>query len=78
MQEVPDYAAQLLPVEGLSSKPLAGVKFGLIKETMDEEGVEEDVVSAMKAAALHLQELGASVTEVIPSRLCSKTLNPFE
>ncbi|KAH8947528.1 hypothetical protein BDL97_11G046600 [Sphagnum fallax] len=64
LEEVPDYAAQLLPVEGLSSKPLAGVKFGLIKETMDEEGVEEDVASAVKAAALHLQELGASVTEV--------------
>lgn len=62
-QEVPDYAAALLPVESLGSKPLAGVRFGIIRETIG-DGVDEDVISAVREAASHLESLGATVKEV--------------
>lgn len=63
MQDVPDYTANLIPVDGLGSKPLAGVKFGIITETVG-DGVDEDVLLAVKQAAAHLESLGASVREV--------------
>lgn len=62
-QDVPDYTANLIPVDGLGSKPLAGVKFGIITETVG-DGVDEDVLLAVKQAAAHLESLGASVREV--------------
>lgn len=60
---MPDYAAALLPVESLGSKPLAGVRFGIIRETIG-DGVDEDVISAVREAASHLESLGATVKEV--------------
>lgn len=42
---------------------MAGVKFGIISETVG-DGVDEDVLSAVRQAAAHLESLGASVREV--------------
>lgn len=63
MQGVPDYTSKLLPVDNLDSRPLAGIRFGIITETVG-DGVDEDVVSAIRQAAAHLESLGASVREV--------------
>lgn len=63
MQDVPDYTSSLLPVNGFGSKPLGGIKFGIITETVG-NGVDEDVLLAVRQAAAHLESLGASVREV--------------
>ncbi|CAI5970610.1 unnamed protein product [Closterium sp. NIES-64] len=62
-QQVPDYTAALLPVASLGSKPLTGVRFALVQETMG-AGVDADVVQAVRAAAAHYETLGATVEEV--------------
>lgn len=64
LQEVPDFVSQLCPVNLLGMKPLNGIKVGLIRETL-EDGVEAGVISSVRAAASHLENLGAAVTEVI-------------
>lgn len=65
--EVPDYAAQLPPFDALSSKPLNGVRVGIIRETVG-DGVDLGVASAIADAARHLEDLGALVKEVsLPS-----------
>jgi aspartyl-tRNA(Asn)/glutamyl-tRNA(Gln) amidotransferase subunit A len=63
MQGVPEYTSNLLPVDGLGNKPLAGIRFGIISETVG-DGVDEDVLLAVRQAAAHLESLGASVREV--------------
>ena len=63
-QEVPDYAAKLVPVEALDSKPLKGIKIGVIRETMG-DGVDSGVISSIQTSALRLKELGAALTEVL-------------
>eukprot|EP01018_Ginkgo_biloba_P038467 Gb_27401 [translate_table: standard] len=60
---VPEYAAKLVPAEELDSKPLKGIKIGIIRETMG-DGVDSGVISTIQAAALHLEELGAALREV--------------
>ncbi|XP_057865765.2 glutamyl-tRNA(Gln) amidotransferase subunit A, chloroplastic/mitochondrial isoform X2 [Cryptomeria japonica] len=62
-QEVPDYPSKLLPIEALDSKPLKGIKVGIIRETLG-EGVDTGVISSIQTAALHLEELGATLREV--------------
>jgi aspartyl-tRNA(Asn)/glutamyl-tRNA(Gln) amidotransferase subunit A len=62
-QEVPDFASQFSSINLLESKPLKGLRVGLIRETID-EGVDTGVISAIRGAASHLEELGCSVTEV--------------
>lgn len=62
-QEVPDLASEFVSISLLESKPLKGLKIGLIRETLD-DGVDIGVTSAIRTAALHLEELGCSVTEV--------------
>lgn len=62
-QEVPDFASQFASINLLESKPLKGLRVGVIRETLD-EGVDTGVISAIRGAALHLEELGCSVTEV--------------
>ncbi|BBM96934.1 amidase [Marchantia polymorpha subsp. ruderalis] len=62
-KDVPSFVETLKPVQNFSSKPLAGVKFGLIKETL-EDGVDSSVVFAIRSAAQHLESLGAEVIEV--------------
>lgn len=47
----------------VESKPLAGLRVGLIKETV-KDGVDSGVSSAITDAANHLEVLGATITEV--------------
>jgi Asp-tRNA(Asn)/Glu-tRNA(Gln) amidotransferase A subunit family amidase len=53
----------MLSLDQLNSKPLKGLKVGVIKETLG-EGVEAGVASSIKAASLHLEQLGSTVAEV--------------
>ncbi|GFR42442.1 hypothetical protein Agub_g3349 [Astrephomene gubernaculifera] len=48
---------------GSSSRPLAGRRVGLVCETLG-EGVAPEVEAAVRAAAGHLQQLGAEVEEI--------------
>ncbi|KAF5183571.1 Glutamyl-tRNA(Gln) amidotransferase subunit A [Thalictrum thalictroides] len=66
-REVPNLASQLVSTESLESKPLKGLKVGLISETLG-DGIDVGVVSTIQAATAHLEELGCTVTEVsLPS-----------
>lgn len=62
-QEVPDYASLLVSLDFLDSKPLKGLKIGVIQETLG-DGVDGGVISSVRSAASHLEQLGALVTEV--------------
>lgn len=64
---VEDYAAGLPALASLASKPLAGMKLGVVRETAG-EGVSKGVQEVMSAAVKRLGELGAEVVEVsLPS-----------
>ncbi|KAH6764095.1 Amidase family protein [Perilla frutescens var. hirtella] len=66
-QEVPDYASQFVALEYLESKPLKGLRVGVIHETL-ENGVDSEVISSVRGAVSHLEELGCTVSEVsLPS-----------
>lgn len=66
-QVVPEYASELVSLDLLESKPLNGVRIGIIQETLG-EGVASGVVSSIKGAASHLEQLGSVVEEVsLPS-----------
>ena len=54
---VPDYAATL-------SSGVSGLRIGLIEDLVDPAHVDPEVVQAVRAAASHLGELGATVEEV--------------
>lgn len=58
-----DFAAGLLPLDQLVSKPLAGRRLAVIQETTG-EGVDSGVAGALAAAVSHLQSLGAEVDQV--------------
>ena len=62
-QNVPDYRAGLASLNLLESKPLKHVRIGIIQETLG-EGVDTGVISSIKAAASHLEQLGSVVEEV--------------
>ncbi|XP_031477337.1 glutamyl-tRNA(Gln) amidotransferase subunit A, chloroplastic/mitochondrial [Nymphaea colorata] len=65
--DVPKYASELSPKEYLESKPLKGLRVGVIRETLG-EGVDLSVASSVQGAVSHLEELGAAVREVsVPS-----------
>lgn len=65
--QVPQYATQLPNLVAVESKPLAGLRVGLIKETV-KDGVDSGVSSAITDAANHLEVLGATITEIsLPS-----------
>lgn len=63
-QDVPDFLSHFVSASSLESKPLKGLRVGLIRETID-DGVDSEVISAIRAAALHFEELGCSVNEVL-------------
>ncbi|KAF8411097.1 hypothetical protein HHK36_003636 [Tetracentron sinense] len=66
-REVPDFAAQFISENFLESKPLKGLRVGMISETLG-DGVDKGVISSIRVAASHLEELGCIVTEVsLPS-----------
>eukprot|EP00624_Nannochloropsis_granulata_P003994 evm.model.NODE_30175_length_15148_cov_20.226961.1 len=60
---VQDFVGAVREVEGKGSKPLAGVKVALVKETLQSR-VEEGVASAVRKAVNQLEGLGATVVEV--------------
>lgn len=62
-QPTTDFAGGLTPASALASAPLAGLRLGLVVETLG-EGVEAGVDSAVRGAARHLESLGAVVEEV--------------
>lgn len=62
-REVPDFMSQFISTSLMDSKPLKGLRVGLIRETLD-DGVDKEVVSSIRDAASHLEELGCTVTEV--------------
>mmetsp|Transcript_40987 Transcript_40987/g.131038 ORF Transcript_40987/g.131038 Transcript_40987/m.131038 type:complete len:533 (+) Transcript_40987:39-1637(+) len=58
------FSASLFPApEALDSAPLKGTRVGIVMETMG-EGVDPDVAGQIRAAAAHLEALGAEVGEV--------------
>ncbi|KAH7430279.1 hypothetical protein KP509_09G091800 [Ceratopteris richardii] len=61
--QVPSYSSLLPSIGSLETKPLDGLRIGLIKETVV-DGVDSGVVSAIFKAADHLQVLGAKIQEV--------------
>ncbi|XP_061340330.1 glutamyl-tRNA(Gln) amidotransferase subunit A, chloroplastic/mitochondrial [Gastrolobium bilobum] len=66
-QDVPNFLSHFVSASALESKPLKGLRVGIIHETI-EDGVDAGVSSAIRAAGLHLEELGCSVNEVsLPS-----------
>ncbi|KAM6573443.1 glutamyl-tRNA(Gln) amidotransferase subunit A, chloroplastic/mitochondrial [Cannabis sativa] len=66
-QEVPDFTSLISSINFSESKPLKGLRVGLIRETID-EGVDHGVTTVIRGAASHLEELGCSVSEVsLPS-----------
>ncbi|KAK7245472.1 hypothetical protein RIF29_40318 [Crotalaria pallida] len=65
--DVPNFQSHFVSASSLESKPLKGLRVGLIRETID-DGVDSGVISAIRAAALHFEELGCTVNEVsLPS-----------
>ncbi|KAK9090713.1 hypothetical protein Sjap_023890 [Stephania japonica] len=62
-REVPEFTSQLEPAEFLDSKPLKGLRVGVISETLG-DGVDSGTVSSIQAAASHFEELGCIVKEV--------------
>ncbi|KAL5725455.1 hypothetical protein ACHQM5_008597 [Ranunculus cassubicifolius] len=66
-QEVTNLSSHLVSAETLESKPLKGLRVGIIRETLT-DGVDMGIVSTIQSAASHLEELGCTVTEVsLPS-----------
>ncbi|VAH38034.1 unnamed protein product [Triticum turgidum subsp. durum] len=61
--DVPDYRSDLASLSLLESKPLNSVRIGIIQETLG-EGVDAGVISSIRAAASHLEQLGSVVEEV--------------
>lgn len=68
-QEVPDFTSQFISKDILDSKPLKGLRVGVIRETLD-EGVDAEIVLSIRAAVSHLEELGCIVTEVLFLMVC--------
>lgn len=66
---VPSYSDDLVSLNCMESKPLEGLRVGVIQETLG-EGVDSGVVQTIQSAALHLGQLGARVTEVSASFYC--------
>lgn len=66
-EAVPDFTAQLQPAGALNDKCLAGLRVGLISQTIG-EGVAPGVMGAVNGALQHLQQLGAEVEEVSRQR----------
>ncbi|CAN8253684.1 unnamed protein product [Cochlearia groenlandica] len=65
--DVPEFQSQFPSIDAFESKPLKGVKVGLIRETL-EDGIDSGVRSATNEAVSHLESLGCILTEVsLPS-----------
>ncbi|GAB4859707.1 hypothetical protein Ancab_011186 [Ancistrocladus abbreviatus] len=62
-QAVPDFTSQIISEKFFESKPLKGLRVGVIRETL-EDGVDRNVISSIHAAVSHLEDLGCCVAEV--------------
>ncbi|KAG0502038.1 hypothetical protein HPP92_002110 [Vanilla planifolia] len=62
-REVPDFANKLASIDNLDSKPLKGLRVGLIQETIG-EGVDAGVIQVVQSAASHLEQLGCVLSEI--------------
>ena len=60
---MPDFTSQFTSASSLKSRPLEGLRVGLIRETVD-SGVDSGVKSAIQGAAAHLEQLGCILKEV--------------
>lgn len=63
-QEVNDFTSLFIAKDYLESQPLKGLRVGVIRETLG-DGVDQEVVSSIRGAISHLEELGSTVTEVV-------------
>ncbi|GAB2288264.1 hypothetical protein Dimus_022604 [Dionaea muscipula] len=62
-----EFIAKLEGVNSFESKPLKGLRVGIILETIG-DGVDQTVISSINAVAAHLEDLGCSLVEVsLPS-----------
>ena len=72
---MPNFLSHFDYASSLESKPLKGLRIGLIHETI-EDGVDAGIVSAIRDAASHFEALGCSVNEVLHFIfLCNSDLN---
>lgn len=62
-RDFPDFTTQFIAKDSWDSKPLKGIRVGVIRETI-EGGVDPEVISSLHSAASHLEELGCIITEV--------------
>lgn len=60
---MPDFTTQFISATLLESKPLKGLRVGIIRETLD-NGVDTGVKSVVLGAVSHLEELGCTLSEV--------------
>lgn len=60
---MPDFASGLVAASDLASKPLSGVRVGVITETTG-EGVSAGISAAISQSLAHMESLGAAVEEV--------------
>ncbi|GAA0142293.1 ligase [Lithospermum erythrorhizon] len=66
-RDVPDPTSQFIANDYLVSKPLKGLRVGVIRETL-QDGVDPAVVSSVNSATSHLEDLGCVISEVsLPS-----------
>jgi aspartyl-tRNA(Asn)/glutamyl-tRNA(Gln) amidotransferase subunit A len=70
---VEDYVGLLSGMGGVQDRPLAGLTVGVVTETMSGDGVDADVVDAVRAAVEELRALGAAVRDVSLPRLLAAT-----
>lgn len=62
-QGIPDFASQFIPNDYLDSKPLKGLRVGVIRETLA-DGVDSGVISSLQGSVSHLEDLGCTISEV--------------
>lgn len=62
-QGIPDFASQFIPNDYLDSKPLKGLRVGVIRETLA-DGVDSGVISSLQGSISHLEDLGCTISEV--------------
>lgn len=62
-QQVPNFAAELQSREQMPSRPLEGLRIGIVQQMMG-AGISEGVTSAVQQAYKHLESLGAILQEV--------------
>ncbi|KAI7732878.1 hypothetical protein M8C21_015356, partial [Ambrosia artemisiifolia] len=60
-REVNDFTSQFISKDYFESQPLKGLRVGVISETLG-DGVDQEVISSIRGAISHLEELGCTVS----------------